>query len=181
MIPPDSHGDSPDCTIRHGVTTLSVIHTAQHLSFRNPSNLPSCNWLASAISVVVLVSSSIVAAPTFSQTAPEECAAVIDEVWDIVESEFYDPLLRGLDASAIRAEYQQRAREAHEDQLPELVNDMLGRLDTSHTVYLSRNMPGHYRLLGIFEFLVPDVNDPRLVYEGICSSRVQNRCRRCCS
>ena len=50
---------------------------------------------------------------------------------------------------------------------------MLGRLNTSHTAYLSRNDPRHYQLLGIFEFLVPDLEDPRLVYEGIGIEAVQ--------
>ncbi len=100
------------------------------------------------------------------QTAPQR-AAIVAEILDIVEQDFYDPDLRGLDATALRKEFVERSAEIGVDAFPQLVNEMLGRLKTSHTAYFPKSDPRHYQLLGIFEFLVPEGKDQRLFYEGI--------------
>lgn len=69
-------------------------------------------------------SSEVVSA---QETAPQR-AAIVAEILDIVERDFYDPGLRGLDAAALRKEFVERSAEIEVDAFPQLVNGMLGRL-----------------------------------------------------
>lgn len=107
------------------------------------------------------------AAHLHAQDTPAERVAVVEQVWGLVTEQFYDPQLNGLNADTVLNEYRQRARSVNETEFADLVNEMLAPLDTSHTAYFSPDDPRRYQMLGIFEFLVPDADDPRLIYEGI--------------
>ncbi len=74
-----------------------------------------------------------------------------DEVVSVVRREFYDPSLRGVDWAAVHREFEPRARAASPAELPALINEMLGRLHSSHTHYYQRQEPEYYQLLGVFD------------------------------
>src|SRR6266404_8102662 len=80
------------------------------------------------------------------QTTP----ATVDEVWRLVNERFYDPQFGGHDWLAIRETYRDRAVAAAPDELPDLINRMLGELHASHTAYLTPSDPAYYDLADIF-------------------------------
>ena len=81
----------------------------------HPGDPKRCSWILSA---TVLAACSLIATRATAQASAQQRVAVIDEVWDIVEEDFYDPSLRGLDAADIRAEYEERARDVSKLLLP---------------------------------------------------------------
>ncbi|MGB8509392.1 MAG: hypothetical protein WCD76_13465, partial [Pyrinomonadaceae bacterium] len=59
---------------------------------------------------------------------------VFDEVWENINSLYYDPAMRGLDWQAVRAEFRPLAAEAKgEAELYAVMRRMLGRLRDPHT------------------------------------------------
>lgn len=88
------------------------------------------------------------------------------EAWRAVQKEFYDPTLRGLDWEAVRREFEPRARQARTDaELSPVLNEMLERLEASHTRYYPRHAPEYFQLLDIFRMKTPAGDPP--VYPGI--------------
>jgi carboxyl-terminal processing protease len=77
--------------------------------------------------------------------------AVLDEVWQTVQDHFYDPSLRGLDWTAVRARYEPQAATAgSEDALAPVINAMLTELHASHTELYTPADPAYYQLADIF-------------------------------
>ncbi len=77
--------------------------------------------------------------------------AVLDEVWQTVRSHFYDPNLRGLDWTAVRARYAPQAAAAKSDEaLAAVINAMLAELHASHTELYTPAEPAYYQLADIF-------------------------------
>lgn len=100
---------------------------------------------------------------------------VFDEVSTIVQREFYKSDLGGINWPKLESEFRSKAMNAiSHDEFAQLINQMLGRLKTSHTAYFSTQDPKRYQLLGIFEAVAspltdnddPFASDP-WVYEGI--------------
>lgn len=82
---------------------------------------------------------------------PCDCGALFDAAHRTVADNFFDPDMRGVDWPAAGNRFRPRAavaptREAFAD----VVNQMLGLLHTSHTRYLTPDMPQYYELLGVF-------------------------------
>lgn len=78
-------------------------------------------------------------------------AAVVEEVWSIVNAEFYDPDFNGADWLALKEPYVERAAGVTDhDVLAEIINDLLARLGTSHTHYYAPTTTAYYGLLDIF-------------------------------
>lgn len=76
---------------------------------------------------------------------------LFERTWSLVETDFVDPNLKGLDSKAIRAE----AREAlsgvrDKEEAVRIINGFLGRLQTSHTRLYCDQDPLYYELLDVF-------------------------------
>ena len=77
--------------------------------------------------------------------------SVFDEITQIVEADFYDPNLGGLDWPAVAAEYRSRVdNNMSRASFASLIKQMLLQLNASHTLYLTRDDPRWYQLVGIF-------------------------------
>jgi carboxyl-terminal processing protease len=95
------------------------------------------------------LSATAQAAPATSAAQPTT-PAVVDEVWRLVNERFYDPQFGGHDWLAIGEAYRDQAIAAAPDELPDLINRMLGELGASHTAYLTPSDPAYYDLADIF-------------------------------
>ena len=81
----------------------------------------------------------------------EARASVFDEVWESVQSQFYDPELRGVDWPALKRRYAPLAKAAETQRAKaRVINQMLDHLETSHTQYYTSDDTEYYQLLGIF-------------------------------
>jgi carboxyl-terminal processing protease len=105
------------------------------------------------IRVAVLVGLALAATAVAAQPARTlvPAAAVFDQVSKTVEEKFYDPKLRGVDWTALKAQYRPLvAAAATEAERAALVNRMLEALGTSHTGYFVPSDRAYYDLLVIF-------------------------------
>jgi carboxyl-terminal processing protease len=100
--------------------------------------------------------------------------ATFDNVWETTRDRFYDPLLHGLDWSAVRQRYMPDALKAtSEQELARLINRMLSELQASHTHYYTPSEPDYYQLADIFagalrrRGLRNAFPDDRISYPGI--------------
>jgi carboxyl-terminal processing protease len=103
--------------------------------------------------VLVLVPSllALIAVATATAAAPPDLGAAFDEVHATVARDFLDAELGGLDWDAIGRAYRGRAAGAETlDELGVVVNEMLARLETSHTRLYTSREPAYYQLLSIF-------------------------------
>ena len=102
--------------------------------------------------------------------------SLFDEVATMVEDQFFDAQMNGLDWQAVTAEHRARVtadmdREAFAFE----VNAMLQRLETSHTRLITQDSPDWYQLSGIFlpanasiaEDMAPFLTDGAPLYAGI--------------
>jgi carboxyl-terminal processing protease len=89
-------------------------------------------------------------APPEQATARQAAAPILDEVWRLVDERFYDPKFAGHDWAAIGATYRELARGTAPEELPALINRMLGELGASHTAYLTADEAAYYDLADIF-------------------------------
>ncbi|MHC4990488.1 MAG: S41 family peptidase [Planctomycetota bacterium] len=100
------------------------------------------------ISLLVLAGGAV--APSVGQP-PADFRAAFDDVHRTVAENFFDPELRGLDWEALGLEYGPRAAAATTlDEFGEVINEMLARLETSHTRFFTARQPAYYQLLAIF-------------------------------
>lgn len=77
--------------------------------------------------------------------------SLLDAVWNTVNENFYDPKFNGLDWAALKSQYQpQVAQASSRAKKAEVINEMLDRLQTSHTHLFTADEPAYYQLLGIF-------------------------------
>lgn len=89
-------------------------------------------------------------APPENTTAQQAAPPILDEVWRLVDERFYDPAFGGHDWAAIGAAYREQARGMAPEELPALINRMLGELGASHTAYLTAGETAYYDLADIF-------------------------------
>jgi len=76
---------------------------------------------------------------------------VLEEVWARVVSDFIDPDLNGIDKDRTLRGYVLAApRKKTRAEFAELVNRLLGELETSHTRYFTPDEPEYYQLIDIF-------------------------------
>ena len=101
---------------------------------------------------------------------------LFDEVTATVEEQFFDPSLNGLDWKAAAAEHRARVTaDMDRETFAAEVNALLGRLEASHTMYLTKDSPKWYQLSGVFlqggaeiaEKMVPYLSDGAPLYAGI--------------
>jgi carboxyl-terminal processing protease len=76
---------------------------------------------------------------------------VFAEAWRTVQEHFYDPTLRGLDWSEVKARYRPLAAAATSaEERSAVINRMLSELGASHTKHYTPADPAYYQLLDIF-------------------------------
>src|SRR5918994_1222115 len=93
------------------------------------------------------------AAPAGAEVAPHQKPdiAVFDEVWRLVDQNFYDRDFRGHDWKALRDRYRPLAEAAPDaDAQAKVVSAMLAELGASHTARYRQNDPAYYQLVDIF-------------------------------
>ena len=75
----------------------------------------------------------------------------LNQVWNEVNSNFFDPKFNGIDWNAKRDEYTSRVKSSQSiEEASAVINQMLSELNTSHTRFYSKLEPAYYQLLGIF-------------------------------
>lgn len=75
----------------------------------------------------------------------------LNQVWNEVNSNFFDPKFNGIDWNAKRDEYTNRVKSSQSiEEASAVINQMLSELNTSHTRFYSKLEPAYYQLLGIF-------------------------------
>jgi carboxyl-terminal processing protease len=76
---------------------------------------------------------------------------LFSEVWQTVERNFFDPRFNGVDWPSLEEQYGYLAGQAHSrEEFAVIVNEMLARLQTSHTRFYIPEDPRYYQLLAIF-------------------------------
>jgi carboxyl-terminal processing protease len=75
----------------------------------------------------------------------------LNEVWQDVNDNFFDPRFNGVDWKSKREEYKNRVKQAQSiEEASVVINQMLSELNTSHTHFYPKLEPAYYHLLGIF-------------------------------
>lgn len=76
---------------------------------------------------------------------------ILEQVWQEVNDNFFDPKFNGIDWNAKRDQYRNRVKSAQSiEEASVIINQMLAELNTSHTHFYSKLEPAYYQLLGIF-------------------------------
>ena len=77
--------------------------------------------------------------------------ALVRQVWQQASLSFYSSSMNGQDWQTIGKSYEEKVQKVSEaiDAVP-LINEMLGRLNSSHTRLISKEEPAYYQLLDIF-------------------------------
>lgn len=77
--------------------------------------------------------------------------STLNQVWQEVNENFFDPKFNGINWNAKKEEYKNRVTSAQSiEEASIVINQMLSELNTSHTRFLSKLEPAYYQLLGIF-------------------------------
>lgn len=106
--------------------------------------------LISAVSISLLM---IVLPVSLKVSTAKEAQYVktLNQVWNEVNSNFFDPKFNGIDWNAKRDEYTNRVKSSQSiEEASAVINQMLSELNTSHTRFYSKLEPAYYQLLGIF-------------------------------
>lgn len=111
-----------------------------------------------------------------SPLAAEGRLSTFDEIAEIVESQFFDPSMNGLDWDNHIAAYRSGVQpDMSKDAFANLANEMLSALEASHTQLYVRDSPLWYQLAGVFlprydalrDALDPYLIDGAPIYTGI--------------
>ncbi len=93
---------------------------------------------------------------------------VFDEVWTVIEKDFFDPTFNGVNWKEVGSVFREKALAAQtEEQFAGVVNTMLGTLKVSHTAYFSTVDPKRYQIAGVFGEVLGKDLDALCNYEGI--------------
>lgn len=93
-----------------------------------------------------------------SMAAARDRVAVFDEVAGMLEEQFHDPGMAGLDWARVTAEHRARiAPDMDREAFAAEVNGMLSRLQTSHTWLYTPDDPAWYQLAGVFMPAIPEL------------------------
>jgi carboxyl-terminal processing protease len=88
----------------------------------------------------------------FISTSQESPTALFNEVWKTTNENFYDRKFNGIDWKAVKKEYETPAEKARSTQeVAIVINQMLSKLQTSHTRLYTPAEPAYYQILGIFQ------------------------------
>lgn len=82
----------------------------------------------------------------------QEPVKTFARVWDLVEEKFYNPDLNGWDREKIFAEALPRLQNTESrEEATRVINQMLSKLNASHTVLFCADEPDYYQLLDVFK------------------------------
>ncbi|VEP13702.1 Peptidase S41 [Hyella patelloides LEGE 07179] len=129
-------------------------------------------WIVAFLLSFFLVWLCYCISPVFSQSSSSQ-VEVFESAWSKVKDNFFDPDLNGVDWEKMRSQYKPQAAQAKSTkELAEIINQMLGELNTSHTHFYTQDEPAYYQIAGIFrrflrEDLKPFLPDGKLEYTGI--------------
>lgn len=101
------------------------------------------------LTLLIITPLASTAAETDAVVKPD--IAVFDEVWRLVDRNFYDPEFRGQEWVALRDKYRPLALAAPDaDTQAAIIDEMLAKLGASHTGRYRQSDPAYYQLLDIF-------------------------------
>lgn len=90
--------------------------------------------------------------PPVLATQAQTRVEILEEVWQTVNDNFYDPRFNSVDWKAMREKYKPLAAQTQStEKFATIVNQMLSQLQTSHTHFYTRNEQKYYQLLGVFQ------------------------------
>jgi carboxyl-terminal processing protease len=129
------------------------------------------------LSIALLIVQSVMVPSVEAQVVDgPDRLAIFDEALKIVEEQFYDPDMKGLNWAGLVAEYRERlAPGTDREAFTALVNELLAHLQASHTQLITRDQPQWYQVAGVFVdgyeplriALQPFMQDGAPVYTGI--------------
>ncbi len=86
-----------------------------------------------------------------SSAKEAQFTSTLNQVWQDVNDNFFDPKFNGINWNAKKEEYKNRVASAQSlEEASVVINQMLSELNTSHTKFYSKLEPAYYQLLGIF-------------------------------
>lgn len=78
-------------------------------------------------------------------------ASTLNQVWQEVNNNFFDPKFNGINWNTKKEEYKNQVASTQSiEEASVVINQMLSELNTSHTRFYSKLEPAYYQLLGIF-------------------------------
>jgi carboxyl-terminal processing protease len=109
--------------------------------------------LIAVVSISCLIS-LLLSIPGFPQVSPaknSQYSEILNEVWQEVNENFFDPNFNGVNWRNQRKEYDNQVKQAQSlEEASVVINQMLSELNTSHTRFYTQLEPAYYQLLGIF-------------------------------
>ena len=109
--------------------------------------IPAAAFALAGLSIAFAGASLAPSAPAEEQPRPD----VFEQVWQTVQTRFFDPDFNGVDWRAMREAYRPRAEGAgSRAELAAVINAMLAEIGTSHTRFYGPDEPAYFQLLGVF-------------------------------
>jgi carboxyl-terminal processing protease len=106
-------------------------------------------WFASLSIAMILV--MVIGLSQSRLAAQSPSTSLLDEVWQTVNEQFYDPNFNGVNWAALRDQYRSQISQAtSREEAAIVINQMLAELNTSHTRFYTPEEPAYYQLLGVF-------------------------------
>uniref|UniRef100_B8HQF9 Peptidase S41 n=1 Tax=Cyanothece sp. (strain PCC 7425 / ATCC 29141) TaxID=395961 RepID=B8HQF9_CYAP4 len=132
--------------------------------------------LLAFLTPLLMFNLSISPAASFREVSSFNSSTLFDQVWQTINTQFYDPKFNGVDWQALRQQYQLQVKQTRtREEAATLINTMLAKLQTSHTRLYIPEEPAYYQLLGIFQPRLPELQkqlkpffpDGKITYRGI--------------
>lgn len=95
---------------------------------------PKVALLSSALSITA-VTTALSPPQIWAAQSSESSKAIIEEVWQVINSQYFDPNFNGTNWTAIRSQYLNRTYASKEDAY-EAIQEMLGKLEDPYTRFL---------------------------------------------
>lgn len=110
------------------------------------------NLLTAASIYILIAFLSLLLFSSVSFTSqPTQMFTIFDEVWQIVNDNFYDSQFNGVDWKAMRKRYEPLLNQTKSlEEVSIVINRMLSELKTSHTQFYTKLDPEYYQILDIF-------------------------------
>lgn len=110
-------------------------------------------WVSlTSLSLLICVLMSFPGGTQSSNIKQAKPVTILNEAWQKVNENFFDPKFNGVDWKAMQAKYEPLAKQAKSiEEVSPVINQMLSELNTSHTRFYTKSEPAYYQLLGIFD------------------------------
>lgn len=132
--------------------------------------------LLAFLTPLLIFNLSIGPAASFREVSSFNSSTLFDQVWQTINTQFYDPQFNGVDWQALGQQYQPQVKQTRtREEAAALINTMLAKLQTSHTRLYIPEEPAYYQLLGIFQPRLPELQkqlkpffpEGKITYRGI--------------